>query len=340
MNNHFYIRIILVSILFTGLSYAQQTDQAGTSMANFLKIGVGPRAVAMGDAFVAMANDASSLYWNPAGIAEIQKNEIFVQTTSWIADTKLYFLGAAVPLGSFGIIGASVYSFSSGEMDETTLAQPDGTGRSFDAGNLAIGISYARTLTDRFSVGFTFKYINESLSRETADGFAFDIGSTFTTNFLNNMKLGITLSNLGSQMELSGPDLLVDYDVAPDIPTNKTTSARLGTQSWDLPLIFRIGIGTYIINNETTSLSVELGVNDTRDYEPRYNSGAELIYSFTGSQKLMLRAGYKGNYDEEGLTAGAGLLLNLAGFDFKFDYAFADYNRLENVHRYSISILF
>jgi len=309
-------------------------------MANFLKIGAGSRAAALGDAFVALPNDASALYWNPAGLAVLNKNEVLIQTTSWIAGTNLYYLGIALPFGDIGTLGASVYSFSSGEMEETTISNPDGTGRFFSASNLALGLSYARALTDRFSVGVTVKYISETLSRESADAFAFDIGSTFRTNFLNDLTLGIALSNLGSQMELNGPDLIVQYDVAPDVPTNKTTDARLGTRAWDLPLIFRIGLGSYIINNDKTSLSLEVGVNDTRDYEPRYNAGSELTYKIIGEQKIMLRAGYKGNYDEEGLTAGGGLLLTLAGYDFRFDYAFADYNRLGNVHRYSISILF
>ncbi len=320
--------------------YAQQTDQVGTSMANFLKIGVGPRAIAMGDAFVALSDDASSLYWNPAGIARINKNEVLFQTTQWVAETNLYYLGLALPMGDLGTFGASFYNFSSGDMEETTTAQPDGTGRTFSTSNLAIGLTYSKLITDRFSVGFSIKYITETLSRENASAYAFDIGSIFTSNFLNEMKLGIVLSNLGTSMELDGPDLIVNYDVAPDVPTNKTVDARLGTQSWDLPLTFRIGMGTYILNNDNNSLSVEVDLNDTRDYQPRYNVGSEYTVKLVGEQKVSVRAGYKGNYDEEGLTFGGGLFLNLANFGFKLDYAFAAVNRLGNVHRYSISILF
>jgi hypothetical protein len=107
-----------------------------------------------------------------------------------------------------------------------------------------------------------------------------------------------------------------------------------------LPLTFRIGVGTYIINNENTSVSLEVAVNDSRDYSPRYNIGSELSLKIVGDQGVMVRLGYKGNYDEEGLTAGAGLFLNLAGFDFRLDYAYADFNRLGNTHRYAVSILF
>ena len=104
-------KILLTLIIFLLIGFtvqAQETSQVGTSMANFLKIGVGPRAIGMGEAFVAMANDASAIYWNPAGLGSLTKNEALMQTTTWIADTKLYFLGLAIPFGDYGTLGASV----------------------------------------------------------------------------------------------------------------------------------------------------------------------------------------------------------------------------------------
>lgn len=332
--------LMLTMILGCLPADAQESSQVGTSMANFLKIGVGPRAAAMGDALVALNDDASALYWNPAGIAYVRKNELLMQTTSWIADTKLHFLGIVFPVGEFGTFGASVDYFTSGDMEETTVLQPDGTGRSFNTSDLALGVSYARRLTDRFSVGVTLKYVSESLSRETAEAVAMDIGSVYTTSFLNNLRLGISLSNLGGSMKVDGPDLIVSHDVAPDVPTNKTVDASLATQSWDLPLTFRIGIGTYVFSHEGASLSLEAAVNDTRDYEPRYNVGSELAITVVGEQRVMFRLGYKGNYDEEGLTAGGGILVNLAGFDFRMDYGYANFSRLGDIHRYAVSILF
>jgi hypothetical protein len=321
-------------------SAAQESSQVGTSMANFLKIGVGPRATAMGDALVAMSDDASALYWNPAGLGYVKKNELLMQSTTWIGDTKLYFLGIVFPLGEFGTLGASVDYFTSGDMEETTIQQPDGTGRTFGTHDLALGVSYAKRLTDRFSVGVTVKYVSESLSRETAEAVAFDVGSVYTTSFLNEMKLGIALSNLGGSMKVDGPDLIVSHDVAPDVPTNKSVDASLATQSWDLPLTFRIGVGTFVYQTDASALSLEAGVNDSRDFQPRYNVGSELTVRVVGEQKVMFRLGYKGNYDEEGLTAGGGIVVNLSGFDFKMDYGYASFSRLGSVHRYAVSILF
>jgi hypothetical protein len=335
------VAVLSFVLVFGGLpATAQESSQVGTSMANFLKIGVGPRAAAMGDALVALNDDASALYWNPGGLGLVKKNELLMQTTSWIGDTKLYFLGIVFPFGDYGTLGASVDYFTSGDMEETTIQQPDGTGRIFTTTDLALGVSYAKRLTDRFSVGVSVKYVSESLSRETAEALAFDVGTVYTTSFLNNLRLGIALSNLGSAMKVDGPDLIVSHDVAPDVPTNKTVDASLATQSWDLPLTFRIGLGTYVYADDASSLSVEAAVNDTRDFQPRYNLGSELMIRLVGEQRFMLRLGYKGNYDDEGLTAGGGVLVNLAGFDFKMDYGYASFSKLGATHRYAVSILF
>lgn len=333
-------KILLLFFSISLMVYAQESDQVGTSMANFLKIGVGSRATAMGDAYVAMADDASSAFWNPGGLALVTKNEAMFQSTNWIANTKLYYLSVALPFGDWGTFGANVYSFSSGDMEETTVNQPDGTGRLFDASNFSLGISYAKSFTEQFSVGFSVKYISENLSRETASAIAFDIGSIFKTGILGGMRIGIALSNLGGSMKLDGPDLNVSHDINTGLPTNKFVNASLATQEWQLPLIFRVGLGTYVIKNERTSLSIEVAFNDSRDYAARYNVGSEFIYAVLGEQKIALRAGYLGNYDEAGLTAGVGLLVALAGFDFKFDYAYADMNRLGYAHRYTLSVLF
>jgi hypothetical protein len=333
-------KILLLFFSTSLIVSAQEADQVGTSMANFLKIDVGSRAASLGGAFVALANDASSTFWNPGGLVFVEKNEAMFQSTNWIANTKLYYLSVAVPLEDLGTLGASVYSLNSGDMEETTVNQPDGTGRFFNASDFALSLSYARSFTEQFSVGFTVKYITESLSREKASAFAFDIGSVFKTNILNGMRIGLALTNLGGTMKLEGPDLNVRHDINTGLPTNKFVDASLGTQEWQLPLLFRVGLGTYVIQNENTSLSVETAINDTRDFTTRYNVGSEFILNIVEEQKVALRLGYLGNYDEGGLTAGAGFYITLGGFNIKLDYAYADMNRLDNSQRYTLSILF
>lgn len=315
-------------------------SQVGTSMANFLKIGVGSQAAAIGDAYVAMANDVSSLYWNPGGLGNIKSVEFLFQSNAWIAGSSLNYFGAAVPIGNVGVFGASVYRFASGDIEETTLSQPDGTGRIVTASDIAIGASYARQMTGRFSAGVTLKYVGERLSRETSNSFAIDIGSLFITNFFNDMRIGISLSNLGSRMLLSGPDMIVSHDLAADIPTNKYADASLATQEWDLPLIFRFGVATDVINTGSTRLTTAAAINDSRDYELRYNLGAEFAQNLLGDQEVSLRAGYKGNYDEDSITFGGGLRMNFAQYKLSIDYAYSSTGRLGNAERYSLGIIF
>jgi len=334
------LAILICSIAAGIFAYGQETSHVGTSMANFLKIGAGSRSAALGDAYVALANDVSALYWNPAGLALLNKAEVLFQSTAWIAGTNLYFSGLAFPLGNMGTIGASIYGFSSGDIQETTLAQPEGTGRNVSANDMAIGVSYGYRFTDRFSAGTTIKYISERLSREKASTFAFDVGSIFITNFLHEMRIGISLSNLGGRMLLEGPDLIVSHDLAPDLPTNKYADASLSTQDWDIPLVFRFGLATDVFKTENSNLLVAASLNDSRDYDLRFNFGTEFSMNILKDQSIFLRGGYKGNYDEEGLCAGGGLILKLVGYNLKIDYAYSDTGRLGNAQRYSLGIEF
>ena len=130
----------------------------GTSVANFLKIGVGGRPAGMGEAFSAVSDDPSALFFNPGGIAQIDNIEILFSNNRWIFDTHLNFAGVVLPLRRIGALGISLYSFSSGEIKETTMFQRGGTGRDFTTGNMAVSMSYAKALTDRFMVGGTFKH--------------------------------------------------------------------------------------------------------------------------------------------------------------------------------------
>src|SRR5258707_5672695 len=159
---------IVVLALSTRCSWAQVggtgVSKSGTSAATFLEIPVGAQAVAMGGAFISRAADATALYWNAAGIASLRQNQVIVSHTNWIADTKFDFAGLVLPLHELGTIRLSITSLSMEDMAVRTVELPEGTGEFFSAGDLAAGISYARSLTDRFSVGFTAKYIPQSNS--------------------------------------------------------------------------------------------------------------------------------------------------------------------------------
>ena len=145
------------------LATGQNVSKSGTTAAVFLEIPVGARAMGMGGAFVGTANDVTSLYWNTAGIARLPRNEALFAHNEWLADTKFDYAALAVPLEDFGTLGLSFTSLSMDDMLVRTVEKPDGTGERFSAGSFAVGLHYARNLSEKFSIGFTAKYISERM---------------------------------------------------------------------------------------------------------------------------------------------------------------------------------
>lgn len=324
---------ILTLLISANLIYGQDKslDHRGTSAANFLKIGVGSRAMALGGAFAAVSNDASALYWNPGGLGLLKDMEMIFSYNSWIADTKLGFVGFVFPTARYGTFGVSVYYFSSGEIEETTIYQPKGTGRSFSADDMLVGLSYGTQLTDRFSVGGTIKLVREKLAYETAQTFAVDIGSIFRTNFLNDMRIGFSLANFGGNLLFRGRDLNANVDFG------KPVEASLKTNDWGLPLVFRIGLATDVINRTQHRLTASLEVDDPRDYEPIQIVGLEYaLYN-----KAFLRGGYQFNTDETGFSAGGGMNVKIPTLGtVSLDYVYLDFGRLTSTNQFSLRIVF
>jgi len=326
--------LIIFSGINIGLSQRARLNQIGTSMANFLKIGIGARPTAMGDAYVALSDDINSLYWNPGGLSRMEGNAVMFQSTNWLLDTKLYFLGVAYQFYSFGTLGFSLTSLSSGEIEETTIWEPDGTGRKFDAADLAAGLTYSRRITERFSFGVTLKYIMERLDRETAKTIAMDIGSVFTTNFFNDMRIGFTLSNLGGRLKLDGSDLTIQHQIEPSI---KYIRAQLGTEPWDIPLLFRFGVATDVFRKDNYRLTISTEVMDSRDFSARISMGGEMVWD----DLLFLRGGYKFRDDESNYSLGLGLKVNISPeTNLRVDYAYTNFGILNNVQRFTVIIQF
>jgi hypothetical protein len=325
-------------MLILKMSFAQEVDYSGTSVANFLKIGVGARSVAMGEAAVAVVNDASALFWNPAAITRVDKfGSISISTMNWLVDTRYSHIGSVLNLKSFGVVGVDLQYLDYGNIEETTVYDQDGTGRFFSASDLAVGLAYARELTERFSFGVKIKYIAEELAGVSATALGFDVGGLFTTSFFNNnFRIAATLSNFGTKMKFSGRDLAITYNI-PDNPANKQIPANLETLEWEIPLLFRFGVSNYFVKNEDLSLLAAYDILDSRDYKARHNFGLEAGYR----NIFYLRGGYKLNYDEIDYTAGIGFdFSKIMGYDLRLDYVFLDYGVFESLHQFTFNIGF
>ena len=172
-------RSVLIFVIIISGAFSQ--NNVATTSAAFLEIGPGARSLGMGSAYVSVANDASSLYWNPAGIVNVSKPEVQSFYTPWLVETQYYYNTAVVPMGQYGNIGFSFTAITMDEMMVRTVQDPEPSeyGQKFDAGNISMGIAYAKKLTDRFSFGFQTKFIQESIWQMSAQGFAVDIGTLF-----------------------------------------------------------------------------------------------------------------------------------------------------------------
>ncbi|MGB6031961.1 MAG: PorV/PorQ family protein, partial [Bacteroidota bacterium] len=211
MRRSFVIAFTLLLVLPWGADALAQEGEAGvskvaTTAAPFLEIPVGARATGMGNAFVANANDVTCLFWNPSFMALLPQGDAVFSHSNWIGDMSFDYAAVAVPLGDFGAVGLSFTSLSMDDMEVRTVERPEGTGEQFSAGSFAIGIHYARDLSEWFAIGFTVKYIDERIWHMKATAFALDVGTVFTTNLFNGFRIGATITNFGTKMQLSGRD--------------------------------------------------------------------------------------------------------------------------------------
>jgi opacity protein-like surface antigen len=330
--------ILIILLIFSGIIFSQ--TKVGSTAAPFLNIGIGPRAIGMGGGFAATANDVTALYWNPAGISRTEYNEAMFSHTNWFADITFNWAGAKINLGDLGAVGLSVTYLDYGKMEVTTLKEQDGTGEMFTAKDMSIGLSYAYNLTDRFSIGGTVKYVNQSIWNSSASAVAFDLGTLFYSEIFN-MRIAATISNFGTDMSLSGKDLLVLYDVDPTIfGNNDQILANLRTDSYPLPLLFRVGVAMDLVNTPLHKITLGVDALHPNDNSESLNIGGEYVfYNF-----IALRAGYKNLFlknSQEGLTLGFGLKYDFsAGYGINFDYAYQDFGILKNTQHFSLSVRF
>ena len=307
--------IALLVALPSSAFAAEIFEKVGTFGGQFLKIEVGARAAGMGGAYVAVADDASSVFWNVAGLARIDEEhqEISLNHATWPADLSFNQATLAFHIGGLpGIIALNARSLTMDEEPVRTAFRPDGDGTFFDAGYTSFGLSYARFLTDKFSVGGTVNYLRSSLADLTEETVTFDLGTMYDVGTLG-MRIGMAIQNMGSSVtfiEMEGR----------------------------IPTVFRVGTSFHAINTETSGFIGSFEFSHPPDNAERANIGGE--YGFKNF--LFLRAGYNLNYDAQGLAAGAGVAFPISTIKTTagLDYAYTDMGDLGGVHRFTLDIDF
>ena len=339
-----YTLLAIPALLATALHGQTDTEtitKTGTAVAQFLKIGVDARGAAMGGAFAAMEGDLSAVHWNPAGLGHHRGLEAIFAHSEWLADMNFNFAAVAFNLGELGVAGLSVTSLSTPEDLVRTVEQPEGTGEKFSANDLALGLTFARRLTDRFSIGGTLKFVRQGIWHMSATAVALDVGALFTTPF-DNVRLGASIVNFGSDMRLDGRDIHFSQDPDPANQGNvEYVNALYETDKFPLPLAFRVGVATELVQNENFRFTAGIDALHPNDNAESVNVGGELAFN----ELLFLRGGYGTLFrkdSEEGAALGGGLHYRLWGGStkLKIDYAYSSFGLLENTQRFSLAVEF
>jgi hypothetical protein len=338
------LKLYGLSLLVLGLGLfplrAGEVTKSGTTAAKFLSIGMGPRAIAMGGAYSAVTDDITSMYWNPAGLAQIKDNQFIVTQSNWLADIKINYAAVALNLGDFGNVGLNISTMTMPEMDVTTEYYPEGTGETFGAGSFALGVSYSRYLYQQFLIGVNVKYVREFISESIAQGVAMDIGTIFNTPFWG-VRFSTSIRNFGTKMQMSGEDLLFQTGLDQTANgSNDQLDVYLGTDPFELPLHMQIGVARdFRIASQRLTLAVDAAhPNDNTEY---LNLGGELAML---NEMVFIRGGYKSLFisdREEGMTIGGGFrYANLKPMILHFDYAFQHMAHLNDIHTFGMIFKF
>jgi hypothetical protein len=333
-------------------AFAQKPMRAGTTTANFLEIGFGAAGNALGDAYVSLANDVSAIYWNPAGLARMNRSEVMFVTQPWIADMNTSFGAVGIVVPSFGTIGASIILMDYGEMDVTTMSMQEGTGEKFTARDMAISLSFARNIVEWFSFGASGKLVASNIWHMNGTALAFDLGVIIRTDFFSptgendrGLNIGMSISNYGTSLKYDGLDLLSPIDVDPNAAGNyRDAPGRLATQEWELPLIFRIGTSVTPVFTDEHELILSADALHPNNNSESVNVGAQYALTLPSFGRLFLRAGYKALFMEDsqyGASFGLGVQTDLLfNRGLKLEYAYRSIGILGDAQSLGVSVLF
>ncbi|MDD2890169.1 MAG: PorV/PorQ family protein [bacterium] len=349
-------------IVLLSLPVASFGFRIGGCAAPFLTIGGGTRALALGGAYSAFAEGTEAIYWNPAGIAKLHNiGADFVYANLFPGSgISVNNIAITVPAGD-GTIGVSAVSLLSGDM----LYQPDIVETSipvyFSANSFAIGVSYARRMTDKFNSGVTFKIVNQYAynTSVSAPGWACDVGGTYNTK-INTLKLGFVnfsdlrfgfmIQNFGPDIAFSGQRLRFYYTYDDTMQSSDIPAIWLPTKD-PLPLSFQFGIAVNTLNTKDYKITLMSDLVNVLDQPTTFGFGMEASMS----NKYFARVGYTGknniwdgNTEEtligrvierfkEGYTVGFGIINKVAGTrDITVDYTYQSHKYLNGIHRMGV----
>lgn len=325
------VPVALLIFLFTLPLQAEGLKKIAQTGMKWFSIPMGSRPAAMGSAFTAVADDAGSIFWNPAGIAHAEGTHFFLNQTKWIADIDVNSGAATWGSERFGTFAVSFAAADWGDLHGTQRANNDAgfieTG-TFSPTDYAIGLGYAKRVSNQFAFGGHLKYVYEELGSSLEGKFdapreinakmdllAFDFGTLYRTGF-KSLVVGMSLQNFSQE-------------------------AQYRAEQFPLPLTFRFGMAMdltdlWMAADAPHRLLLAVDALHPRDYSERLHFGLE--YGYRGL--FFLRGGYKTNYDEEDISFGAGLKYSISGLEVALDYGYVQFKNFDAVQMFSFDFNF
>lgn len=322
------INIILAIAMFISFSFdsfAGSPNRRGTAGATELLIPVGSVGVGMSGSILATAQGLDAIHWNPAGLARNDMTaQVMFSNLSYIADIGVNYLAVSANMGDLGHLGVSLKSLSFGDIEETTIDRPEGTGITYSPLYLTIGLTYSRRMTDRIYFGTNIKMVHESITRVSATAFAFDLGLQYKAGE-TGFNFGVALKNLGTEIRFDGSDFDRFVDDPNQIPGYPTQPLRLRTAGFGMPTTLELGLAYKypLMTEHLVEMSTTFINNNYSNDEYRF--GVEYAYN----NLFFIRGGYsyaQGIPSELenvfGPTFGAGIRYNISGVEMAVDYAY------------------
>ena len=299
-------------------------QRVGTSALTFLKIGIGSRAASMGGAFISIANDASCLYWNPAGATQMEQSEFYTSRIDWPANIKYDYFGMVYKLSNKNSLGISGGFLHTDAMDVTTEYMPHGTGEKFYFNDYFLAFTVSQKITKQFSWGLTLKYVEENIADLSSKTPMMDIGTFYWTGF-KSLRFAVSLTNFGPNVSLDGK-----YDKR----VIEGGTVQQEYKEFPLPTIFRIGAAMEIFDTDFNKLTLSCQLNHPIDNSETFSIGFEEILA----KKFFFRSGIDLNNNEEQFNIGLGIKLPLGKRSFLFDYSYSKMQYLTDIQRITLKI--
>lgn len=319
------LNIVTILLLSAVKLTAGDIARKGTAGAEQLLIPVGGRSIATAGAFVSSMTGVEAIYYNPAGLAGTTTNEALFSYMSYVADINVAYLAVGFGAGDIGSFGISFKSLDFGDIPETTVDLPDGTGSTYSPVYFVAAATYSRNITDRVRAGINFKYINEQIVSTRAQGIAFDFGVQY--KFVGNLSLGVTLKNIGGNMVYSGQALQVRTSIPGGNPTSVGTGIyEPAIEPFQLPSTFEMSLSYALDMGGRNSLALGTTYKSNSSQEDQMIIGTE----FRALDFLHLRAGYdlyaqNQSASQFGLNYGGGIEYSFEGYAISVDYAYRSF---------------